>query len=72
VVAPCRFQLGGASRQARTIASRFPAAAVWAIDGDGIVVRPGPRLVNGVEAMAAILHPGAGPAARETAVARVA
>ena len=32
-----------------------------AIDGDGIAVRPGRRLVNGVEAMAAILHPGAGP-----------
>ena len=35
----------------------FPDAQVWAIDADGIVVRPGPRLVDGVEAIAAILHP---------------
>ena len=34
---------------------------VWAIDADGIVVRPGPRLVDGVEAIASILHPGAVP-----------
>jgi len=39
---------------------------VWAIDADGLVVRPGPRLVDGVEALAAILHPGqaAAPAGR--------
>jgi iron complex transport system substrate-binding protein len=30
---------------------------VWAIDADGLVVRPGPRLVDGVDAIAAILHP---------------
>ena len=30
---------------------------VWAIDADGLVVRPGPRLVDGVEALAAIFHP---------------
>jgi iron complex transport system substrate-binding protein len=45
---------------------------VWAIDADGIVVRPGPRLVDGVEAIAAILHPGAVPAAPEGALAPVA
>jgi len=35
---------------------------IWAIDADGIVVRPGPRLVDGVEALAAIIHPAAVPA----------
>jgi iron complex transport system substrate-binding protein len=35
---------------------------VWAIDGDSLVVRPGPRLVDGVEAIAAILHPDVVPA----------
>jgi iron complex transport system substrate-binding protein len=44
---------------------------VWAIDADGIVVRPGPRLVNGVEALAAILHPEAVAAALPGAVQRV-
>jgi iron complex transport system substrate-binding protein len=33
------------------------------IDADGIVVRPEHRLVDGVEALAAILHPGAVPPA---------
>jgi iron complex transport system substrate-binding protein len=44
---------------------------VWAIDADGLVVRPGPRLADGVEAIAAILHPDAVPAARPGTVARV-
>ena len=35
----------------------FPARRVWAIDGDALVVRPGPRLVDGVEASAGVLHP---------------
>jgi iron complex transport system substrate-binding protein len=36
------------------------------------VVRPGPRLVDGVEAIAAILHPGAVPEPPEGSIARVA
>jgi iron complex transport system substrate-binding protein len=61
IVAPCGFHLDGAARQAELIAGRFPHAELWAVDADGIVVRPGPRLVDGVEAMAAILHPSAVP-----------
>ena len=34
-----------------------PGAEVWALDADAIIVRPGPRLVEGVAAIAAILHP---------------
>jgi iron complex transport system substrate-binding protein len=45
---------------------------VWAIDADGIVVRPGPRLIDGVEAIAAILHPDAVPAPPAGRIARVA
>ena len=41
----------------RSVLTELPGAPVWAIDADGIVVRPGPRLVDGVEAIAAILHP---------------
>jgi iron complex transport system substrate-binding protein len=70
VVAPCGFHLDGAVAQARLVAPRFPGAAVWAIDADGIVVRPGPRLVDGVEALAAVLHPGAVPD-RPAAVRRI-
>ncbi len=57
VVAPCGFNLDAAAIQAEAVARRLPGLAVWAIDANGIVVRPGPRLVDGVEALAAILHP---------------
>jgi iron complex transport system substrate-binding protein len=66
VVAPCGYHLPGAIEQARSVARALPDAAVWAIDADSIVVRPGPRLVLGVEALASVLHPvvpGDGPAA---------
>jgi iron complex transport system substrate-binding protein len=76
VVAPCGFHLAGAVEQARLVAGAMAAEGlantpVWAIDADGIVVRPGPRLVNGVEALAAILHPQAVPDAPAGAVQRV-
>jgi iron complex transport system substrate-binding protein len=63
IVAPCGYHLEGAIEQARTVVDQLPGVPVWAIDADGIVVRPGPRLVGGVEAIAGILHPAAmGPA----------
>ncbi len=62
IVAPCGYHLAGAAEQARVAAAAIPGIPVWAIDADGIVVRPGPRLVDGVEAIASILHPGAVPA----------
>jgi iron complex transport system substrate-binding protein len=72
LVSPCGFHLDGVLPQARSVADRFPGAQVWAIDADGIVVRPGPRLVDGVEAIASILHPDVTPAAPVDATARVA
>ena len=71
VVAPCGYHLPGAIEQARFATQALPGVPVWAIDADGIVVRPGPRLVNGVEALASILHPQAVPAAPPGAVHRV-
>ena len=62
LVAPCGFHLDGAAEQAAVVAEALPGVAVWAIDGDGLIVRPGPRLVDGVEAIASILHPDAVPA----------
>ncbi len=61
VVAPCGYQLEAALEQARPFVGRLPGVPVWAIDADGLVVRPGPRLVDGVEALSAILHPGPMP-----------
>jgi iron complex transport system substrate-binding protein len=57
VVAPCGFGLDEAAAQAELAAGRLPGIPVWAIDANGLVVRPGPRLVDGVEALAGILHP---------------
>ncbi len=71
VVAPCGYHLPGAIEQAQFVTRALPDVPVWAIDADGIVVRPGPRLVNGVEAFASILHPQAVPAAPPGAVHRV-
>jgi iron complex transport system substrate-binding protein len=76
VVAPCGFHLAGAVEQARLVAGALAAEGradvpVWAIDADGIVVRPGPRLVNGVEALAAILYPRAVPTAPPGTIQRV-
>ncbi len=59
IVAPCGYHLDGAAAQAEQILAELPAVQVWAIDADGIVVRPGPRLVDGVEAIACALHPAA-------------
>jgi iron complex transport system substrate-binding protein len=61
LVAPCGFHLDAAYAQAGEVAAALPGVPVWAIDADGLVVRPGPRLVDGVEAIAAILHPDAVP-----------
>jgi iron complex transport system substrate-binding protein len=72
VVAPCGYHLAGAIEQAQLVAAALPGAAVWAIDADGIVVRPGPRLVDGVDAIASILHPGDAPPVPPGAVHRVA
>jgi iron complex transport system substrate-binding protein len=70
IVAPCGYHLTGAIEQAQAAVRALPGVEVWAIDADGIVVRPGPRLIDGVEAIASILHPGA-VAARPSAVQRV-
>ncbi len=70
VVAPCGFHLDSAAQQARHLltAGRLPRdAQVWAVDADAAFVRPGPRLVDGVEALAAALHPQALPARPELA-----
>ena len=71
VVAPCGFHLADAVTQAREVVDRLPSVPVWAVDADGLVVRPGPRLVDGVEALASVLHPGAVPPPPRGAVARV-
>ncbi|MFZ4718362.1 MAG: cobalamin-binding protein [Ilumatobacteraceae bacterium] len=60
IVAPCGFGLADAVVQATAVLDHLPPAVpVWAIDGNAYTVRPGPRLVDGVETIASALHPGA-------------
>ena len=73
LVAPCGFHLDGAAEQAAAVVARTSRTRqVWAIDADGLIVRAGPRLVDGVEAIAAILHPDAVPAPPAGSIRRVA
>ena len=60
IVAPCGFRLAGATELAEQVVARgvLPdGAEVWAVDADAFVVRPSPRVVDGVETFASILHP---------------
>lgn len=66
LVAPCGFGVEAAEAQLGEVLARpeladLPAirsGRVHAIDGDSYIVRPGPRLVDGVELMAGLLHSG--------------
>ena len=60
VCAPCGYDRAGAQAQADSLVSAgvLPAGTpVHAVDANGSWARPGPRLVDGVEELAAILHP---------------
>jgi len=59
VCAPCGFDLEGSTTLAEGVRDRFPGVPVWAVDADGHFARPGPRLVDGIEVLAGILHPDA-------------
>jgi iron complex transport system substrate-binding protein len=72
LVTPCGYHLDGAVAQATAVAREFPQLPVWAVDADGLVVRPGPRLVEGVEAIAHALHPDRVPAPPPGRLQRVA
>jgi iron complex transport system substrate-binding protein len=62
VCAPCGYDLPGSMKLAEPVVSRFPDVPVWAVDANASYARPGPRLVDGVEALAWICHPDAVPA----------
>ncbi|WP_273889274.1 cobalamin-binding protein [Rubrobacter naiadicus] len=65
VLMPCGFDARRAAREGRMLArlpgwENLPAVAqgrVWAVDANSYFSRPGPRLVEGVELLASILHP---------------
>ena len=60
LIAPCGYDLDRATREGRALVDDDPWLArrtVWALDACGLVSQPGPRLIDGIETMAAILHP---------------
>jgi iron complex transport system substrate-binding protein len=60
VVAPCGYHLDAAADLGAVLVERDAVpdgAAVWAVDADSHFVRPGPRVVDGAEIVARILHP---------------
>ena len=74
MIAPCGYDLASSAREGRRLADRDPwlqQRAVWAVDARGMISQPGPGLVDGIETMAAIFHPGlfeAPPAAHAVAL----
>jgi iron complex transport system substrate-binding protein len=65
VVMPCGLYAAEAAAQAEAYGERLRAlgaARVVAVDAASSFSRPGPRLVDGVETLAHILHPDAAPA----------
>src|SRR5216684_6912350 len=61
VVMACGFSLERSLREVEAARGRFDALRgdIWVVDGNAFFSRPGPRLVDSVEIMAGILHPGA-------------
>jgi iron complex transport system substrate-binding protein len=67
VCAPCGYDLPASAALAETLVGSgvLPVdVPVWAVDANASFARPGPRLVDGVEALAGILHADVVPAAR--------
>ncbi len=66
LVAPCGFDETAAAEQARSVVDRDELSDVAAVrsgrvhhlDGDSHVVRPGPRLLDGIDAMYDLVHGG--------------
>jgi iron complex transport system substrate-binding protein len=74
---PCGYDLAATCAEARAL--RWPpawwelpavrAGHVWALDANSYFARPGPRLAEGLEILAAILHPERAPVPLRAAVA---
>jgi len=76
LVMPCGFDAARAVRESGTLAGRpewselraVAAGAVYAVDGNAYFSRPGPRVVDGVELLASLFHPGSIPAPPDAVV----
>lgn len=62
IVAPCGYDVGRAAAAGQRLLSGEAwdwarGRQLWAVDGNGLVSRPGPRLIDGIETFAELLHP---------------
>jgi iron complex transport system substrate-binding protein len=66
LISPCGYSAARAAEEGRRLLARDDwrwarGRSVWALDANGLVSRPGPRLVRGIEVMAAIFNPALFP-----------
>jgi iron complex transport system substrate-binding protein len=74
VFMPCGYGLDQAAAEAKGLLNRTElrsAEAIYAVDANAYFSRPGPRLVEGVEALAATLHPGSIDVPTAAAIRRI-
>lgn len=74
VVAPCGFGLPRSTELAEELlsAGHLPVGIpVWAVDANASFARPGPRLVDGIQALACVLHPSLAGAPDPTMATRL-
>ena len=72
IAMPCGYDTARSRREALDHAEQLRevgAGQVWAVDAAGLFSRPGPRLVDGLELLASILHPDRVPGAPSEALA---
>jgi iron complex transport system substrate-binding protein len=74
--APCGFDVDRATRETEALLEReewqwSSACSRWALDGNALTSRPGPRLVDAIEVMAGIFAPDVFPGASCTYARRV-
>ena len=72
IAMPCGYDTARSRREALDHADRLRevgAGQVWAVDAAGLFSRPGPRLVDGLELLASLLHPDRVPGAPSEALA---
>jgi iron complex transport system substrate-binding protein len=64
VFMPCGYDLEAAVAEAPELLSRdeISESSIFAVDASSYFSRPGPRLVDGTETLASVLHPGSLPA----------
>lgn len=74
VFMPCGYDVAAAAAEGAALLDRpelSEVSSIHAVDATSYFSRPGPRLVRGVEILAAVLHPDAVPAAGDDEVRRL-